>query len=177
MKKMLLYFVLPGIVLGMVYSMGKSAGKREVVPLAAADFEVVQVDQAAASQTPVPPIAKPVNAPRAPQRSQTNVERYQVRQMPRVIETQDRTESVSAPPAANVPYPAPKRSVYDRVERPSELGLMPLRPLDPPAAVERYPAPQQPMLAPSVQQRARVYPVPEHRAAETSAAVDCGCDD
>lgn len=175
-KKFLLYVLLPGIVLGTVYSAGKDAGRSET--LKPSDFPVTEVDipQSAAATTAVPdaiakphsqkpkvaakspPIAKPSSKPvvQTPQ-----IERYQVRQTPRVIET---------------PHAAPERSIYDRRE-PSELGLMPLRPLYPPAALERAPAPQQPMLAPPVGQRARVYPTADRQPAEPSAAVDCGCGD
>lgn len=168
MKRILLYFVLPGILLGVVYSLGKSSGKREAVPVSAADFSVVQVDQTA-SPTPVPPIAKPVNAPRlrTSVRPQLPAERYQVRQIPRVIETQDMPNYVNTnlvnTDYANAGYVnMPVRSVYDRSARPSELGLMPLSPLQP--------LPESPVLAPPVQ---RTY-----RAVQPSAAkhaVDCGC--
>lgn len=163
MKKFLLYVLLPSIVLGMVYSMGKSAGERSR-PIDPSQFPVTQVDtsQAAVPTSQVPamivapsrqgnalvmpqradttsvPLAKPQTLPTMQRQSQqllqaVPVERYQVRQIPQVIETQDNVmpQSYTAQPATNYPYPAPGTSVYERVPQSSlsAMGLVPLAPL------------------------------------------------
>jgi hypothetical protein len=162
MKKLFLYILLPGIVLGIVYQSGRSSGEKsaleraplvnEVAPVRSVPVVASNAPVAKSNVAPKAPVVKPNVAPNlsvpkpnvAPKASVVRldavpsnsssepVDRFVVRQIPHVSETDSVSSSPSNQGVVRVPQPvfAEPLPKYDW-SKPSELGLVPLAPLEP----------------------------------------------
>jgi hypothetical protein len=197
MKRFFLYVLLPGVVLGMVYQMGRNSGihsldgpvSHPVVgdrqsppvveqPVAVAKQSSGTPDRAlpdpkplAVRQSPPAVVAKPVTSP---ERSLETVVKSQL-QPPKVVVTRQVSKPVI--PVENVAS-ASGRSVYDRRDKPSSLGLMPLAPLSSSERAAVYPgSSRQPVFAPvfpPVDQSAPAVRSLSPVRITSSAECDCG---
>jgi hypothetical protein len=209
MKKFLLYILLPGVVLGVVYNMGRNSGVRSAMESTPALVKNVPSARLAnSSSSPVkPPVPRSTTSPPAKTKVSKPVsslpqpvvkpvietldvdlpedlEVQSIREVPvmrgpdgkilrssdgRIVEStamsgvvKPVTYSSSYLPATNVPSPAPIQSIYDRRSVPakaSELGAVPLSPLQPLEPAVVYPGSQpvrttfkEPVLAPTFPQ-------------------------
>jgi hypothetical protein len=132
MKRIIFYVILPGLVLGVVYQMGRDAGARSSPEssriiqsqspeeidrkLALVSEKLAQIESLRSGKAPAPSVqvAKPDVPPAVLPAVSHSPEVYRVREIPKVIET-ERIPSA-------VPMDRPKLN-------PSELGLLPLQPL------------------------------------------------
>ena len=155
MKRFFLYFVLPSVVLGVVYQAGRNSAiglpsSDRAVPsvmssedvdrkLAVVSEQISRLESLRSGQIPavsqvasVPAAVRVANSENAVPVDQS-VERYQFRQLPAPT-----GPSPGISPSADPPKPV--AAVGGRPVKPSETGLMPLLPLGPSSSSVRVPA-------------------------------------
>jgi len=173
------YVLGAGFALFVVYQMGYSSGSRSTVESHHDIHSVVESSHAPiivpVPQSEVVPLAKPQMAPVVPSAPARVIETVSNPVVQNVAS--EKLAGYTGPPATNVPYPVSSNSVYERrlgLEKPSEVGLMPLRPLESIPEPLRIPAPVDVGRPSSTSQPAATYRPLSFIEVRSSSECDCG---